>query len=192
MSEGIHTENQLARQIRTYGATEADGARVKAELIERFGRVPSPSDIAWEIANEKIPELAQKEDFRALSDLYWQMALQIYYEGRDQFNLAREARRYELLDLQRECLRFGDWGSRCGLKVLGCSGNYCGECKPDKIYTVEEALESMPIPRRECGYHVKGHKVSPGQPGWCICLYLTLHQPEWDDRVASGSGSTTA
>lgn len=169
--EGVHAENGLRRQVQAYGATEADAARVEANLKAQWGQRPSPADLAWGVANDQVAKLSQAEDWRGLGQLYWQMALQLYNEGHGHFDLAREARRFELLGLRDSPLLQPGMGY--GVRVLGCKENYCGHCLSDEVMSVDQALERMPIPRADCGHHVKGHTVAPGQPGWCGCTYIT-------------------
>lgn len=62
------------------------------------------------------------------------------------------------------------------LKRTGCYqteilGGECLECAAlnGKIFTIEKALEKMPIPHEKCT-----HELKKGKIGWCRCEYLPV------------------
>lgn len=52
----------------------------------------------------------------------------------------------------------------------------CAECKAleGRVYTIEEALEKMPLPVRTCKND--DHEVVAGF-GWCRCTYVPVFEP---------------
>jgi hypothetical protein len=119
----------------------------QAHLAERFGRHALLGDVAWSTANHKIPELASRKDWRALSELHRAMARHLYDAGRDHFQQAQQAVRYELLTFQRTAstvvLRSGS--------LDNCCANECGHCSSRAKRMPVRRARTYPY-RRDCGY----------------------------------------
>lgn len=159
-------EDWLAKKSRAYGATEDDVARVQSELTQQFGRPPATRDVAWRLANERVSMLTQREDWGGLGNLYWQMALQLYEEGRNHTDLAKEANRFKLLGMRESSPR----GGKTRVQVLtACPASKTFD---DRVFTIDQALEEMPIPAADCDHHIRA--IVPGRPGWCGCCWLNV------------------
>jgi len=147
--------------------TEAECTQAEAKLTAHFGRRPPIREVAWRAANQKLLGLTRQKDWQGLSSLYDAMARQLYDDGRDHFELARASVHYKLLSLQRVC-------SEVEL-VSGFASNHCehecGHCSAEKtVLPIALALETMPIPRKDCGYHLD-NKHHARQSGWCVCSF---------------------
>ena len=160
--ERYHTYNRLRRD---YGVTDADYDRERAELAAKWGCEPSPADVLWRWANGRSAQLGGQGDWQGLGVLTFTMALQLYEEGRDHFKLSQVARKYELLAMQRE---EKNQPYKIRVRVLGV----CPESRAleGRLYTIEEALEEMPIPRADCTWQTSARGSKSGR-GWCACTY---------------------
>jgi hypothetical protein len=158
-------ERQLVERLEAYGVNKQERREIEAQLQQRWGSIPSKRDVAWTAANRKLTEAAQQDDLQRLANIYWQMALQLYDEGRDHFKLSQMAKKYELLAMQRE-EKHQPYKVR--VRVLGV----CPESRAleGRRYTIEEALEEMPIPRADCTWQTSARGDKSG-PGWCACAY---------------------
>jgi hypothetical protein len=165
------TEEQAAKHDaqRDYGFTDTEFDKASTELAAEWGHKPQPGDIIWRLQNERVVELGKRRDWAGLSTVTRDMALQAYKEGHDHFKLAQDSQRYALLDLQKS---FKQVELRSGF-ANSCCNNECGHCSPKgKVMSVAVALQEMPIPRKDCGYHL--HKAIEGQIGWCVCDYSAV------------------
>jgi hypothetical protein len=54
-------------------------------------------------------------------------------------------------------------------KILICETGSCEQCRllQDKVYTIEEALEKMPISNKHCT-----KKMNDKNQGFCKCCYI--------------------
>jgi hypothetical protein len=166
-------ERLLVKRLDSYGVSKRERHNIEATLQQQWGVVPSRRDVAWAAANQKVVEAATQDDFGRLSGIYWQMALQLYDEGRDHFELSKLSHKYGLLAMQRQQAGFP---LPMEIRVLGV----CPESRAhdERWYTVEEALEEMPIPRADCSWHTSPARAKRGGPGWCACTYIQQRQED--------------
>ena len=157
----LKDERLLVNRLEALGVSAKERHDIEAKLQEQWGSPPSRRDVAWTAGNRKIEETSARGDFQALSGVYAHMARQLYDEGKDPFEVSKLSKHFELLALQRTGLPFDSMK----LRVLGL----CPESRvhEDSLYTIEEALEEMPIPRPDCS-----HDQKPGGFGICICSYI--------------------
>jgi hypothetical protein len=92
--------------------------------------------------------------------IYHQMALFEYRLGQPFFGLLQQAQRADLLWMK----------TKPYIKSVRIEcGDGCPVCHSlhGKIISVTQALETMPVPCRECT-----HELERGKRGWCMCIYL--------------------
>ncbi|MBN1319451.1 MAG: hypothetical protein JXA87_01285 [Thermoleophilia bacterium] len=160
-------ERLLVKRLNAYGVGDQERREVEAELREQWGVVPSRRDVAWAAANRKVAQAGADGDFARLSSLYWHMAMQLYEEGRDHFELSRLSKKYGLLAMQNKVHPFDHLGLRFKLVVIpACPESHAYR---GRQYSIEEALDEMPIPRPDCSYHYLSGRE--GSPGWCVCSH---------------------
>ena len=78
------------------------------------------------------------------------------------------SRKCELLQYQQQGIK--------KVRISTTGDRACENCKllEGKVFSIEEALEKMPLPVKNCL-----HKLNPDAPaGWCRCLY----EPVLEDR----------
>jgi|Deesub1362A_J573_1020465.scaffolds.fasta_scaffold17422_2 DNA-directed RNA polymerase subunit RPC12/RpoP len=146
------------RNLSQYGVTLKKFNSHKAKLSEKFGKEASTRDVIWSIYNELI---AKKKDLQELKMLYYEMALFLNKEGKDSFPLLQQAAKMELMRFKKE-------GFIKKVRILA-SADSCPVCQKlnGKVFTVERALKTMPIPCKECT-----HKLYDGNRGFCRCSYV--------------------
>ena len=67
---------------------------------------------------------------------------------------------------------FRDTCSATSVQIISVGGQACGACSElaDKVYTIDEALEEMPLPCKSCTTSASGEAAA----GWCQCEYLPI------------------
>lgn len=155
--EKTGAKNRWISNLQSYGITEKDYDKHESELSKRFGSKASYRDVIWKIFNEL---LLVKHELQDLKMLYYQMALFLNEEGKDFFKILQQSAIMELKHMQKE-------GFVKKVKILA-TPNSCEACKKlnDKIFTIDEALKTLPIPCNECSYIMDN-----GKKGFCRCLY---------------------
>jgi len=93
---------------------------------------------------------------------HYEKAINLSKKGKDPFKQLWLASKIRLLRYKK---------SEVVKKVSILSGDGCVSCKKQngKIYSISEALKKMPIPNKNCSYHLhpKNKKYS-----FCRCIYL--------------------
>ncbi len=146
--------------IKRFGISEEEYKQVHKELSKKFGSEPRPSDIIWGVLNNWV--IKAGDDYGYLSYIYYLMASFTYDEGKKgYFDLLQLSRKYELLKLK-------DAGIQ---KVKILSTKECESCAQldGEIFTIEEALEKMPIPNRNCTFTFGNEDR---KEGFCRCIYV--------------------
>jgi hypothetical protein len=124
---------------------------------ELKGKATYP-DLIWSLANELILTYTKENLFREMSNLYLKMAFFQKKYGRDFFPYLQESRKMHLYDLRSKCHYFTS-----KIKIIVADRN-CRTCLDfeGKVFTFEEALNSMPIPHKDCDH----------EGGWCNCCWV--------------------
>lgn len=128
------------------------------ELSKKFKVSPSQGDVVWAILNERLLSAMKKSDWQQMKMLYWEQARLLYEQGKEFFRLLQEAARCELRNYQSS-------GVVKKVEILTAGNQSCEKCNvlSGKVFTINEALEIMPIPVKDCG-----------NDGWCRCCYIPL------------------
>jgi hypothetical protein len=151
-----HQDAVTISDLRYLGFTEEEYRAVAEELAYKFKEPPSISDVVWGIISEKQLAAMKKGNWGQLQFLYWHQARLLFETGQDFFLLRQESakcelRRYQAMDLFSKV-------------EIYTPGDACSKCKAlhGKIFTIKEALETMPIPVKDC------------ENIWCLCIYLPI------------------
>ena len=154
-------ERKAAEQV------EAERRKKQAEREARRQR-----DIQWKELSKIAQKAMRARDWHTLSDVYRQQAYILFAEGRPHHDVAVEAQRFNLMHLH-------DLGIPAVRVMTSRDGRVCDYCAPldGKVFSVEEALEQMPLPSSSCvdGSHENAHG------GRCRCVYRAMI-PGVDDR----------
>lgn len=150
------------RMVECLGLEERDFTKTRDDLAKRFGVPPSGGDVLWALSNRLAVQLMKGQDLGALNLLYFDMALFAQKQGEDVVTFRQQAARTELLRHKQ--------GGIKRVEILPAN-DACKACEGQrgKTFTIDEALEQMPIPFRECTF-----ELVSGKPGWCRCTYLPV------------------
>ena len=152
--ETIHTRTDRIERKR-YLATAAQYAE-----SERARR-----DQEWKDLGQTIQKAMLEDDWGSLQGAYQQQASILFSEGRPHRDISIEAKRAELM-------RLGELSIPSVKVVVVHDERVCDYCASldVKVYSVEDALEQMPIPGPHCTDG--GDENSHG--GRCHCVYIAV------------------
>lgn len=119
-----------------------DYEKVKNDLTKKMGFKPKTSDIVWGMLNS---ELLGAKSWQDKGSIYRSMASFLYGEDKDPYPQQKEAHKCRLLT-------FKESGLNIKAKIYAYSHDCCNECLKlnGKIYDLDEALRTMPIPCKKC------------------------------------------
>ncbi|WP_407356762.1 TerB N-terminal domain-containing protein [Methanolobus sp. WCC5] len=143
---------------RLNGYDMADYFTKLAIMSVEWGKEPKPIDVLWRIYTDQNNEAIQKGDIDTVRKIQFSMAMVLYHEGKDFIGPLREAKRMRLVKYRREGLK--------KVRIVGPAS--CEACSENhgKVFTIDDAINKMPIPNPECTTHIRG-----GPTGWCRCRY---------------------
>ncbi len=121
------------------------------------------ADKEWAALNKKLVKAMKGNDWDELKMTYFDMAMFCYDEGRSFFHLLEEARKAELRGYQQSPVV-------TRVSIMTSKSGSCAQCVQlhGKKYSIEDALETMPIPVKDCAMD-----LGTGG-GWCRCVYTPL------------------
>jgi len=151
----IHERQEAERVLGYLGIDDNEYNRAEKELGRKFGKPPTPRDVVWGVLNDRLVTSLGRGDWGEAKMIYFEQALILHKEGRDFFRLLQEGKRCELRSYQSQ-----------GVKRVEVLAGSCEKCKHlnGKVFTIKEALDTMPIPVKEC----------ENQNGWCRCDWLPI------------------
>jgi hypothetical protein len=146
-----------------YGVREIDFDNQRKKLRSTYGQNPGGGDLVWSLFQGALHAAIKSGDVGELQMLYLDMALFLYEEGREFFVPLQQS-------LRMDVLYYKEHGFKGKLQIR-VSDDCCQACRKlaGDIFTLDEALEQMPIPCKECTRQRYG-----GRPGWCRCQYYTV------------------
>lgn len=141
----------------------------REDLSKQFGFTAKATDVVWRIMNASLKPLARTKDFHELKMMYLQMAQFVYDEGKDPLRMKQLAVKTEIAELRHSAKQGFINLKSTRLEVITSGEASCGECRKlhKAVFTIDQALEQMPIPVRGCTHNA----VKEGEPGWCRCCY---------------------
>ncbi len=150
--------NSWIRKLDGYGIREKDFEVRKERLFKKSGKVVNDRDIIWSLFNELI---TRTKDLYELKMIYYDMALFLNEEGKDFFSVLQQSAKMELMRYKKDGIE--------KVRILASGKSSCAACQSldDKIYTLAEALEKMPIPCKDCATNLNN-----SQRGFCRCCYV--------------------
>jgi hypothetical protein len=119
------------------------------------GAKPNQVDVVLSLFNEGIV----KRKYAKTGIPYYDVALFLNENNKECFHILQQAIKMELKGYQKQ-----EFVTHVGIT----SSKGCALCEKldGKIMTVEEALETMPIPNKDCTFHLYDEKR-----GFCRCSY---------------------
>ena len=158
----VSSRKNAILQLSSYGISENEFDNYK----KNFKFEVSDSDVIWSLLNNLLQKNMKENNLGNLSSIYSHMALILSKAGKDCFEYSQQARKMELLryqHLRSEII--------IGVKILTMGCNSCEACQKldGQVFTIEEALEKMPIPCKECTNMLFNDKYP-----FCRCGYITV------------------
>lgn len=120
----------------------------------------SEADKNWRDFNKQLLQAFKQSDYSAASSLYFEMALQLYKEGKKFFPPLQDSAKMKILSLKQSGV----------IKSLEILAGDCPSCQKlsGKKYSFDQALKEMPIPNKDCSFELES-----GKPGWCRCMWIS-------------------
>lgn len=148
----LNEQRKYERVLRYAGIDDKEYDTAKKELTKKFGELPTPRDVIWQVLNNHLATAIGRKDWHNMKMLYLELARILCEEGGSFFPILQEARKCELQNYQSQ-----------GLEHVEILAGNCEKCRPlnGKVLTIKEALDTMPIPVKEC------------ENGWCSCMYTS-------------------
>ncbi|MDM7999421.1 MAG: hypothetical protein QUS33_05315 [Dehalococcoidia bacterium] len=154
--------NRWLGVLEDYGVTKTDFEIRKQERSEYLGVRASDSGTIWEIFNRLATNMttaSARDGQDGLDALYYSMALFLNEEGRDSFGMRQQSAKAALEGYRRSGI----------MKVkISANDDSCTACSllNGKVFTIAEALRTMPIPCKECAG--RPHRKDTA---FCRCTY---------------------
>ncbi len=147
------------KNLENFGIKDNDFLNKRRELFKKFGKEAESTDVIWGLFNELI---LKTKDLHSLKMIYYEMALFLNKEGKDFFQFLQQSAKMELMKFKQE-------GFIKKVRILTAGEDSCETCRrlENMVFTIEEALEKMPIPCKECT-----HKLYDKERGFCRCCYV--------------------
>ena len=132
---------------------------------KRYPAIINIGDIVWKLLHEKLLMAMKSSDWGLMYDVYYAMSIVLQKEGKDSFAVQVEAQKCKLQEYKLKETE----GIIEKVEISTCGTDSCPECQKiaERVLTVSEALEEMPIPVKNCVSIVFGHGRS-----YCRCHYL--------------------
>lgn len=142
-----------------HGVQEKAFYERKEVFSKKIGKMASDGDVFWSLFNELI---SNTRDLHSLKMIYYEMALFLNEEGKDSYLMLQQAAKMDLMSFKKQ-------GFIKKVRVITAQEQSCEACRQltDKVFTIEEALEKMPIPCKECS-----HKIHDENRNFCRCCYV--------------------
>jgi len=157
--EEIDKERAFRSLLQRFNASELEYKTIERELTKKFSSIPKQGDVVWTLLNNRLFDAMKRKDWSQMEVLYFEQALLLNDEGKDCFASLRESKRCSLRSFQSQ-------GVVHKVQISAAGDSSCDKCKAlnGKVLTIEQALEDMPIPVRDCDNAYK----------YCRCLYLPV------------------
>lgn len=138
-ADALAEKSKIKRKLEYFGLLENEYDFQKVKLAKEFGFEPKYFDVMWSTLNAKTLELIKTRNLQRLSSLYYSMAWFLNEEGKDFFHVLKQSSKVELENIKAK-----------EVKIMSVGG--CPSCKKldGEVFTVEEALNKMPIPNKNC------------------------------------------
>lgn len=148
--------------LREFGVTKRDYEKYRTGLVKEWSKEPDQRDVFWRIFNDLAVNYGDLQD---KARIYYEMALFLDEEGKDFSEVLKQHHRMVLLELKR--------GGCAEVKIRSSGG--CAACKAQdhKIYPIEQALQEMPLPCKNCSFFMDSKK------GFCRCFYQVVEDDWW-------------
>jgi len=126
-------------RLEMFGITRQTFEQHREQLAKQFGSQPSVNDTVWRILNSLV---ARTVDHSQAKLLYNEMAYLVRGEDKDPSPYLAEAAKHELLNLKESGVV-----SRVRVNTVN-DDIVCPKCRglAEKTFTIEQALNDMPIP----------------------------------------------
>lgn len=149
------------KKLNLYGLADKDFDLMREKLSQKFNKDASDGDAIWGLFQNLTTKITSLQE---LKGLYYEKALFLNDEGRDCFSQLQQSAKVELQYLKKD-------GLADKVQILSAGG--CETCKKldGKVLTIQDALEKMPIPCKECSYKLR----AKDNFSFCRCEFVPAY-----------------
>jgi len=145
--------------------SDKDFINAREELKEQFGFDPPFRDVVWRLYNNLALDSGNDPERQSL--IYYAMAIYLEKEGKYPFKMLQLYQRAKLKALKKE-------GNVNKVRIFTMGeepDGSCDSCRKNegRVLTIDDALETMPIPNPDCSYKFKKDHYS-----FCRCIYSPI------------------
>jgi predicted RNA-binding Zn-ribbon protein involved in translation (DUF1610 family) len=151
-------ENKYLRFFADYDVSRDYLLKRRDEYFRKIGKGATYPDLTWSVAQGVLQKFAKTGNYEGMSSIYFSMALMLHREGRPFFHALHEYHKWNLYHYKEQHKDIDG----VEVSIIPC-GDSCPTCSElsGKRFTIDEALEQMPLPVKGC--------TTDG--GWCRCGY---------------------
>jgi ribosomal protein S27AE len=161
LKERYRIEEAFFNIFNEYGLTEKLFIKRRQNYIKKAKNNYSAFAFVTSIFNELSLNFAKKNNYSQLNSLYYQMARFLADYNEEFFFYLQESAKMNLYSFKQIEKDSGLKHKVNIMAAVGSKNSSCAKCAKQngKSYTIDEALEEMPIPVKDC------------ENGFCRCLY---------------------
>ncbi|MGE5583082.1 MAG: TM2 domain-containing protein [Bacillota bacterium] len=151
----------FVRKLKNFGIDELTFLKKREELTAGFGNEINSVDVLWSLLRQAM---ANTTDPVGLKRINTQTVALLKELHRNCFDLLQRALKMQLLEYRRD-------GYTKKVRIAGSNTDACPACRrlAGRIYTIDEALQTMPIPCKECSTNLTAEIT-----GFCRCVYQAV------------------
>lgn len=151
-------KSYIINQLEELQISEEDFYRLEKNIMNKSGKKPHYADVILRLFQEYR---SKNKAYRESSGSYYSMALFLNREKRECLPFLSLSAKMKLKEYQAQ--EFID-----KVMILTAGEQSCPSCQKldGKIFTIEEALKIMPLPNKNCTFHLYDEKKS-----FCRCSY---------------------
>ena len=147
------------RQLSNYGVDELDFILAREEMVMKFGEEINPTDVIWSLFKKIIFKTKDSEGLTRVNHL---LAVFLTETGKEPRIIVQRALKMRLLKYK------GDGLKKVRVLVLNKEMSAICQQMEGKMFSVDQALQEMPLPCPECTY-----KLDNMINGFCPCSFTS-------------------
>lgn len=169
MSKESHlSRSEAIQRITRWGFTAEQYDQAEINFAKNHKTPPLADDVLLDIYNDLLLKYAKADDFSNLHRLNYEIA--VFYDelNRDPQSKLEQAAYWQLMEYKK------NYADITQVKISSAP-DACPACLAHngKVYAIEQALEEMPIPHKQCTHSLHSIKHS-----FCRCEYIANDQQQ--------------
>lgn len=135
----------------------------KGYIKRHIGSFKIKRDGAWSLFQKALAVALKRNKFHEASMLYYKMAIFVAEENKDPFEYLKLSSKMSLLNYKNQ-------GTK-KVRILSAGSLSCSECNEQngEVYSIDEALNKMPLPNKNCSYHFYPENK---RYSFCRCVFI--------------------